>query len=70
MTGGGGEGSYTSGSGIEITDENSINLKQATDTSLGGIILGEGLEYDSATGKTNTVPNIQQAVIIQEADAK
>ena len=66
----GGGGSYTSGSGIEITDENSINVTQATDTAIGGIILGEGLEYDSATGKTNTVPNIQQAVIIQEADAK
>lgn len=65
----GGGGSYTAGSGIEISEENAINLKQATSSELGGIILGEGLEYDPATGKTNTVPNIQQAVIIQEADA-
>lgn len=69
VTGGGSGGEYTAGSGIEITDENKVNLKQATDTAIGGIILGEGLEYDPATGKTNTVPNIQQAVIIQEADA-
>lgn len=66
----GGGGSYTAGSGIEISEENAINLKQATSSELGGIILGEGLEYDPATGKTNTVPNIQQAVIISEADAK
>lgn len=66
----GGSGSYTAGSGIEITEDDVINVKQATSTELGGIILGEGLEYDAATGKTNTVPNIQQAVIIQEKDAK
>ena len=66
----GGGGSYTAGNGIEISEENAINLKQATSSELGGIILGEGLEYDPATGKTNTVPNIQQAVIISEADAK
>ena len=65
-----GGGNYTSGDGIEITEDDVINVKQATGTEIGGIILGEGLEYDSATGKTNTVPNIQQAVIIQEADAK
>lgn len=64
-----GGGSYTPGDGIEITNENAINLKQATGTEIGGIILGEGLKYDEATGKTNTVPNIQQAVIIQEKDA-
>ena len=66
----GGGGSYTAGNGIEITEDDTINLKQATSTQLGGVILGEGLEYDATTGKTNTVPNIQQAVIIQEADAK
>lgn len=65
-----GGGNYTSGDGIEITEDDVINVKQATGTEIGGIILGEGLEYDAATGKTNTVPNIQQAVIIQEADAK
>ena len=65
-----GGGNYTSGDGIEITEDDVINVKQATGTEIGGIILGEGLEYDAATGKTNTVPNIQQAVIITEADAK
>lgn len=65
-----GGGNYTSGDGIKITEDDVINVKQATGTEIGGIILGEGLEYDAATGKTNTVPNIQQAVIIQEADAK
>lgn len=65
-----GGGNYTSGDGIEITKDDVINVKQATGTEIGGIILGEGLEYDAATGKTNTVPNIQQAVIITEADAK
>ncbi|MGN0656744.1 MAG: leucine-rich repeat protein, partial [Ruminiclostridium sp.] len=65
-----GGGSYAAGNGIEITEDDEINVKQATGTELGGIILGEGLEYDAATGKTNTVPNIQQAVIITEADAK
>ena len=69
VTGGAGGGSYTAGSGIEIAEDNTISVTPATDTALGGIILGEGLEYDAATGKTNTVPNIQQAVIIQEADA-
>lgn len=63
-------GSYTAGDGIEITEEDIINVKQATSTEIGGIILGEGLEYDPATGKTNAVPNIQQAVIITEGDAK
>lgn len=70
VTGGGSGGEYTAGSGIEITDENAINLKQATSSEIGGIVLGDGLEYDEATGKTNTVPNIQQAVILQEKDAK
>ena len=70
VTGGAGGGSYTAGSGIEIAEDNTISVTPATDTALGGIILGEGLEYDSSTGKTNTVPNIQQAVILQEKDAK
>ena len=65
-----GGGNYTSGNGIEITEDDVINVKQATGTEIGGIILGEGLEYDAATGKTNTVPNIQHAVYIQEADAE
>lgn len=66
----GGSGNYTAGSGIEITEDDVINVKQATSTERGGVILGEGLEYDPSTGKTNTVPNIQQAVILQEKDAK
>lgn len=70
VTGGAGGGSYTAGSGIEIAEDNTISVTPATETAIGGIILGEGLEYDAATGKTNTVPNIQQAVILQEKDAK
>lgn len=65
-----GGGEYSAGSGIEIAEDNTISVTPATETAIGGIILGEGLEYDAATGKTNTVPNIQQAVILQEKDAK
>lgn len=82
--GGGGGTSYTPGDGIQIendeisvkkgdglefTEDGTLSLTQATETQRGGIILGRGLAYDSTTGKTNTVPNIQQAVIIQEKDA-
>lgn len=63
-------GEYSAGSGIEIAEDNTISVTPATETAIGGIILGEGLEYDASTGKTNTVPNIQQAVIIQEKDVK
>ncbi len=60
-TGGGGGSSYTAGNGIEIT--------QDEESDVIGVKLGEGLEFDG-NGAISSVPNIQNAVIIQEKDAK
>lgn len=51
-------GSYSAGNGIEISDENEISTK-----------IGEGLEFGS-DGAINALPNIENAVIISQADAR
>lgn len=55
---------YYGGTGITIDSSNSINLSQATDSSLGGVKVGTNLSIDSSTGvlsATNTTYGIAGA---------
>lgn len=67
-SGGGGSGSsLTAGEGIDITG-NTISVKPATDTELGGVKQGEGVEIaedGTLTAKTGNL-TIEHAVILKE----
>ena len=58
---------YSSGTGIEIDDDNSINLVPATTTTLGGIIVGRKLtiEEDGTLSLTNTTYTAGENITIE-----
>lgn len=62
------------GNGLGFDDDGTITLSSATDSSIGGIILGDGLELDEKTGKVNVTGGekfvVEKAVILSEDQAE